>query len=530
MNGLAGTGLLVRLALRRDRVTLPAWVAVFVATAASSAAATIGLYPTVESRIRAAEALNGSPMLVALYGRVYDPTSLGAIAMLKMSGFGGVLVALLAVLTVVRHSRAEEEAGRLELVGGGVVGRLAPLSAALVVALVANLALGLATGVALISAGLPAEGSLAFGLSWAGIGVAFAAVAAVAAQLTTAARAATGLGVAALGVVYVLRAVGDVSVGSGRWLTWASPIGWGQQVRPYAGDRWWVLMVTAGFATLVAAVAFALVRVRDLGAGVFPDRLGRAAAPPGLASPLGLAWRLHRGVLLAWTVGMALLGLVLGNTVSSLGDFFDSPAAREMIAILGGEKGLTDAFLAAEMGIVGVIVSAYGVSAVLRMRSEESGGRVDPILAASTTRTRWAGGHVTVAVAGSAVLMAVFGVGAGLAHGARAGEMEEVGRVLGAALVQLPAVWVLVGIAVAAFGLAPRLAGVAWVALVAFLLLGELGPLLGLDQRLMNLSPYAHVPRLPGADWSAAPLVALAATAGALTAIGLAGFARRDVG
>ncbi len=530
MSGLVGTGMLVRLALRRDRITLPVWVAVFVATAASSAAATIGLYPTVESRVRAAAGLNGSPALVALYGRVYDPTSLGAIAMLKLSGFGGVLVALLAVLTVVRHTRADEETGRRELLAGNVVGRLAPLAAALIVALVANLTLGLGTGIALAGAGLPVPGSFAFGLAWAGVGVVFAAVAAVAAQLTTGARGARGLAVGVIGVVYVLRAVGDTASGSASLLTWGSPIGWGQQVRPYAGDRWWVLLVTTGFALGVVAVAVTLVRARDVGAGMIPDRPGRASATSRLASPVALAWRLHRGVLLAWTAGMLITGPVLGSIVSNLGDFFDSPAAREMIVKLGGEKGLVDAFVAAEMGMVGIIVSAYGVSAVLRMRSEETGRRAEAVLAGATTRARWAGGHVGVVLVGSTLLMVIFGIGVGLAQAAQVGDAGEVGRALGAALVQLPAIWVPIGLTVAAFGLAPRLAGAGWMVLVGFLLLGELGPLLGLDQWLMNLSPYTHVPRLPGADWAAAPLVALAATAGVLTAIGLAAFARRDIG
>lgn len=530
MSGLAGTGTLVRLALRRERVVLPAWILVLVATAASSAAATIGLYPTVASRVQAAGALNGSPVLVALYGRVYDPTSLGAIAMLKMSGFGGALVAVLAVVTVVRHTRADEEAGRLELVGGAAVGRLAPLAAALLVAAVANLGLGLGTGVALAAAGLPAAGSYAFGLSWAGIGLAFAAVAAVAGQLTTAARAATGLGMGTVAVVYVLRAVGDLSDGTARWLTWASPIGWAQQVRPYAGERWWVLSVSAAFSLVVGAVAFLLVRSRDLGAGAIPIRPGPGEAGPALGGPFALAWRLHRGVFLAWTAGVVILAPVLGIVVSDLGDFFDSPSARAVISRLGGSDVLIDAFLAAEVGVAGIVVSAFAVAAVLRARTEETSGRAEPVLAAATSRIRWAAGHLAVAFAGSAFLLALFGAGAGLAHGLKVGDPGELGRVLGAALAQLPAVWVLAGLATAVVGIVPRAAGAAWAALVAILVLGEVGPLLELDPRLLDLSPFAHVPRLPGGDWSPTPLLALTGVAGVLTLLGLAGLRRRDIG
>jgi len=166
MSVFTGTWPLVRLALRRDRLMLPLWIAVFVLVAGSSAKATVGLYPTVASRVIVADNANKAPSLVALYGRIYDTSSLGAVAMWKMAGFGTALVAVLALVTVVRHTRAEEEQGRLELVGAAAVGRLAALTAALIVAVSASLALGLLTAAALLGAGLPAAGSLAFGLAW----------------------------------------------------------------------------------------------------------------------------------------------------------------------------------------------------------------------------------------------------------------------------------------------------------------------------------------------------------------------------
>jgi len=46
---------------------------------------------------------------------------------------------------------------------------------------------------------------------------------------------------------------------------------------------------------------------------------------------------------------------------------------------------------------------------------------------------------------------------------------------------------------------------------------------------VLDLSPFAHVPKLPGADASAAPLLWLALVVVALAAVGLLGFRRRDV-
>jgi polyether ionophore transport system permease protein len=523
---VSGTWQLFRLALRRDRVMAPVWIAVFAIVAASSAATAKGLYPTIAGRVAAANTSNGTPALVALYGFIYDPTSLGALAVFKLSGVGSALVALLGIVLVVRHTRAEEESGRVELVSAGVVGRYAPVTAALLVAVGANLVLGGCTAAGLAGAGLPAAGSVAFGAAWAAAGIVFAAVAAVTAQLTTVARAATGLAGALLGVAYLLRAAGDAS--SATWLSWLSPIGWGQQLRPYAQERWWVLPIPLAFTLLVVAVAYGLVARRDLGAGILPDRPGPARGT--IRGPLELAWRLQRGTLVGWTAGAAVLGAVLGNIASNVGGFLESDQAREAFSRLGGgQQNLTDAFLAADLSIAGVMVAAFGVQAALRLRAEETGLRAEPVLATGVGRVRWAASHLTVALAGTALLMLVTGLAAGLSYGIQQHDLGTLWPILGGAVGQVPGAWVIVGCTVAAFGLAPRASVTGWVVLFAVLVVGEFGALLGLKQWVLDLSPYAHLPRLPGGAVNIAPLAWVLAIAVLLAVTGLASFRRRDL-
>ena len=529
MSAFTGTGPLVVAGLRRDRVLLPVWALVFAATAAASAAATTDLYPDETARAGAAEAINTSSALVALYGRVYGSTT-GAVSMIKLGGFGSVCVALFATVLVVRHTRAEEETGRLELLASTSVGRLAPLGAGLAVAATASLLVGAVTAVALAATGLPADGSAAFGAAWAGAGLCFAAVAGVAAQLTTAARTATATCAAALAAVYAVRAVGDVA-STGVWsrLTWLSPIGWAQQFRPFAGNRWWVLLVVLVFSALVTAAAFALAARRDLGTGLVGDRPGPSTAATTLRSPLALAWRLQRGALVGWTVGFVLMGALVGGIASNVSSFLNNPSAQDFITQLGGRQGLVDAFLAVEISFAGIIASAYGISAALRLRTEEAAGRAAPVLAAPASRTRWAGSHVVLALGGTTLLLVVVGLGAGAVRAAQTGRTAELGRLLVAAVAQLPAAAVLVAVVVLLFGISSRAAVAGWAVLVACILLGELGPLLSLPQAVMDLSPFAHAPRLPGGPVDLAPLLALTSTAAVLLGAGLAAFRRRDV-
>jgi ABC-2 type transport system permease protein len=525
----AGTWALIRLALRRDRVILPVWIVIFAGLAVGSAAASTELFPSERSRVTAAEAVNAAPALVALYGRVYDVTSLGAVSMIKMISLYALFLAVLAIFTVTRHTRSEEETGRLELVGAGVVGRYAALTAALVVSCGAIVVLGLVTALGLIAVGLPAVGSIAFGLEWIAVACVFAVIAAVAAQLTENARTANGIAAAAVGVAFVLRAVGDTS--GPTWLTWLSPSGWSTQVRPFAGDRFWVLLIPAGFMIAGVTVAYALAARRDLGAGLIRTRVGRAAAPSWLGTPLALAWRLQRGALFAWTVGFVIGGFVIGNIAASVGDMMEgNDQFRDLLATMGGESGVTDAFFAAVLGLLAVLASAYGVQAALLLRSEEAGLRAEPVLGTGVRRSRWALSHLAIALLGTAWLVVVMGATAGLAHGAQTDDMVGAfSRVVEAALVQIPATWVLVGIVAALFGLVPRLSPVAWVLLVGFLLLGEFGSLFELNQAVMDVSPYAHVPKLPGGEMSWPPLLWLTAVALALLVVGLVGLRRRDI-
>lgn len=523
---LVGTGTLVRLGFRRDRWLLPSWVVGFAAMAGFSASATAGLYPDVPGRIEAAEAVNNTPALVALYGRIYDPTSLGSLALFKLTAFGAAMVAVLMVVVTVRHTRAEEDAGRLELVSSGVVGRHAPLAAALVVTATACLALGLLTAGALVAVGLPVAGSLAFGLGWGLAGLSFGALAAVAAQVTTGARAATGLGVGAVGLAYVLRALGDMSNPPSA-LSWISPIGWSQLVRSFAGERWWVLLLPLLLCAVAVPVAFRLSARRDLGGGLLADRPGPAHG--SLRSVGGLAVRLQRGVLLTWAAAFALFGLVLGSVASSVTGMLESDAMREFIEKLGGGQFLVDAFIAAELGILGAIAAAYGVVATHHLRGEETDGHAEMLLATATPRSRWASSHFVFGVVAVAGLMLVAGLAIGVGHALDVGDAGQIGEIAVAALARVPACWVMAAAVLALFGWAPRLTGAAWGLYVAAVVLGEFGALWDAPQWLMDLSPFVHSPKLPVESGGLLPVVALTATAAALSALGYLGWQRRDL-
>ncbi|PPK65901.1 ABC transporter permease [Actinokineospora auranticolor] len=533
MTGLTGTGPLIRLALRRDRVILPIWILLLSVIPASTVKAYEQLYPTLADRMSLNNGTATNPSVAVLYGPAYDLTTPGGWIAWRYGLFIALFVALMAVFTVTRHTRAEEDTGRLELLGSAVVGRFAALTAGVVVAGGASVLIGVITSAGLVGAGLPAAGAFTLGLGIAGAGLVFTAIAGVTAQLTEYSRSANGLAICGIGVAFLVRAFGD-STASAHWVSWLSPLAWPQQAKPFIDDKGWVAPLAVVVAVVVAAVAYALVPRRDIGAGLFAGRPGPANAPRSLSSPFGLAWRLQRGSLLGWAIGFVVMGVIFGSLADGItGLIGNSEQVREIFARMGGTQGLVDAYLSAIVGLFGMLGAVYAVLATLRMRTEETAGHAEPVLAAGVSRYGWAASHLVFAVVGPAVLLVIAGVSAGLGHGVHAGDLgHQISHTLSASLVQLPAVWAVAAVAALLAGFLPQVSTPAsWAVVGVAVVIALYGPAVGLAQAVLDVSPFVHVPKLqPGTDFNATPLLWLTGVTVVAAATGLFGFRRRDIG
>ncbi|WP_270886357.1 ABC transporter permease [Pedococcus sp. 5OH_020] len=527
MSSLAGTTTLLRLAWRRDRWVVSACVVALVATAYGSMAATRDLYPTDAAAAAGAAAMTDNASLTAMYGPLPALTTAG-VGVLKTVMFGSLFSAFLAFAIVRRHTRTEEEEGRLELLAAGAVGRRAATASAVLLASLAVVATALLSALSLVATGVGVSGSLALGVVVVVAGLVMTGVTAVAVQLTSTTRGAGGIAVGVLGLAYVVRALADTSTGAVRQLAWLSFLGWAEKVSPFGENRFWLVLPALAATAALLLAADRLLQRRDLGAGLWAPRPGPATAHPRLASPRGLAWRLQRGSLLGWSVGYAVLGLVVGGVARSVDQIAQDPAVEDMLRRMSGGQGtLLDVFLGTELRFLAVGAGAYGVATALRLRSEESSGRAEALLATPVRRAQWLASHGVLAVAGSAWLMVVAGVTVGLSASA-AGDVGVV-QVVAAAVATVPAVLVCVGLALLLFGLVPHWSAAAWGALALFVMLGELGAILRLPQSVLGLSPFDHLGSLPGGDANVTGLLGLGVAAVATAAVGVLAFRRRDL-
>ncbi|MUL43723.1 antibiotic ABC transporter [Streptomonospora sp. PA3] len=522
-NRLAGTGTLARLLLRRDRVVLAVWLLLSWGVAAARAGGTYAsLYPTAEARQeRYDQVMVEVPMYLLFQGPAYG-TGIDALLVQESFGAATLFAALGAVIFVVRHTRTDEQAGRRELVGSAAVGRHAPLAAALGVVFAAGALLAVLTSATMIASAMPAAGSLIFGLVVGSAVWVSAAMAAVAAQVTADPRAASVGAFSLFVALHFVRGISGLGGPGLTWLGWLTPNGWLQRTQPFAGDRWWPFLLVAALVVILVRVAALLGERRDLGSGVPAARHGTGTARRGPGGPFGLAWRLHRTMALVWVAATAAVCLptALAGT-ASMDQYAASDQLAEWAAAMGsGDRG--DVLFVYIAFTTVFPISLYAIQIVLRIRAEETDGHAALLLSTPVGRLRWAAGHLAAALAVPAVLLVVVGLCFGAGTGDAAAMLATTARLI-------PAVWVLVGVAMAACGLAGRAAPVAGYGALVVALTVEFGQHLGWpDWLFRTFSPFAHVLPFFGTP-GATTLAALTALAAGLCAAGLAGLHRRDL-
>ncbi len=527
---LVGVGPLVQFLLRRDRIKLPAWTGglglfvIYLSAALPNVAET-------EAELRSATQLFADPVGRLLIGPGYgfdDPSFERFVA----NGYGlyfALIAALMSILLVVRHTRLEEQTGRAELIRANVVGRATQLTATMVVAVFTNLVAAAVVTVLMVGvAGFATTGSLIFAAGLAATGLAFAGVTAITVQLSQYSRGAAGMAGAVLGAAFLVRAGGDMAAEGGTALSWFSPLAWAQQTAPFVLDRWWPLALSLGFAVAATAVGFALAGRRDLGASFIQTRPGAREATPWLGTPVGLAARLQRGNIVGWGVALVVSGLAYGAYTDALTTAFDD-LPDVFVELFGGADDLVAGYLAYMAVFMAFLAGAYTVTAMQSLRTEETSGRAEPVLATPVSRTVWLGANLAVTAMAIVVLLAVAGLATGLGAAIVTGDASRLADMLLAHLNQVPAVWVVLGVAALLFGVLPRAVPATW-GLVAFgMIAGTFGPLLDLPERILELSPFAHPSAVPLDAVRAAPLLTLSAIATAGVLFGLLTFRRRDL-
>lgn len=527
-DALVGVRPLLEVSLRQDARNIAPWVVLIAALSGSSVLAYPWVFPDPQSRAELATTIGANPAFGLLFGPARDLSTADGFNAWRAGALGAFFAGLMAIFAVVRNSRAHEDSGQAELVASGVLARPGRLVVALLIAWQASLALGVLASVVTILLGGSPGASITLAATFTASGLMFGGLAAVAAQLGSEARTASALAVTALGVAFLGRGVVDAS-GAPEWTIWLTPLGWTQEVRPAAEPTWWPLLACLGLTVTAALVAVGLQSRRDFGMGLVPLRPGPARGG-AVTTPWGLAARLNRGSMIGWSIGFLVLGTVFGFLASTVGELVaDNPAVAAVLAAgVVTEADLVFGFLVTIVKLVGIVAAVYGVQIALRVHAEELEHRVEPLLGAALGRSRYLASNAVLAVVAPTLALLLAGGAMGLTASALEESVQAV-DVWRQAAATVPGVWVLTALALAVVGAEPRRRPVPWLAVVLSFALTMLGPIFRLQDWVLGISPFWHVPNVtaPVPDWSGLGYLGLVTVV--LVAVAFAAFRRRDL-
>lgn len=526
---LTGTRHLLRLVLRRDRFRLPLWVVALGGMITASALAVPPIYDSPEKIAGYASAVGTSPVSYLMSGRQAAIDTIGGIVANEISQVAQLGICLMVMFLVVRHTRAEEESGRAELVRSAVVGRHAATLAGLLYGVSAAVLIGAITTTSMLATGLDGVGSVTYGVGLTLLGLCYVAISLVAAQLSVSARGALGLAGAMIAIGYVVRGVGAMQDSA---LVWASPFGWAQRMDAFGEEQWWpALLLVTVTAALLALAAWLTVH-RDFGGGLLQSRPGQPRASRFLGTPIGLTLRMQRGLLIGWAIGLTALGLLYGAVIPTIPDLVASnpDIARAIGVSADAEQALIDAFLRYIFVFMAVILTAFAVTSVLRLHGEEESGRTEAILATGVSRTSWARAAVVITGLGTLLLSLLMGLGLAAGYGLGMGEWDRVAEQVGGQLSYVPGVLVVAALAVAIVGLWPRRSAFAWIAVAFVFFQVMLGETLRLPDGVDGISPFWHLSEVPIEPLEVLPALTELGIVTVLVMLGLWGYLRRDIG
>ncbi len=526
----AGWTTALQFLFRRNWVRMLVWVLVLAGLIAIVIVSQRQTFPTQADRTAYA-AIANTPAVAALTGLPYAAGSLGGILIIKIWMTDAVALAFAVTFLVTRNGRAEEENGRTELLRAGALGRHAYTFANWLLAAVFSIVVGLACAGAAIGEGLPAYGALVMGASFAGVGLAFVGVAALAGQLAQTSRGANGIGIIVIGVAYLLRAAGDLAakheVAGG--ISWVSPIGWGQAMRSFGENNWAPLLLLVGFGVVLCLVALRLESMRDLGAGLLPDRPGPRTASALTQTPIGLTLRLQRWSILGWAIGILVGGLFFGAVATAMSNILTGNSAAAT-AILGSSKDVVGGLLSYFTMADALLVGAFVLQSVASVRSEEASGSVELQWSGAISRVRWAPSRIVVPAVASLVVLIISGYAEGASYGSAINDPTEAGRFTAIAIAYWPTMLLTIGVVVFLAGWLPRWSlTVSWVLYGLVVLVSMFGELLKLPKSFANGTPFTAIENATTkASFDPLPVIVLAVIAIVLAALGLLRLRSRD--
>ncbi|WP_283679726.1 permease [Lentilactobacillus sp. Marseille-Q4993] len=512
-NLFAKTGFLARFYFKKDRNKLIIWAVVLLMLMVSIAYKFGDLYGS-QKQIQAIMPTLRSKSMVSLFGTLGYPASLH---IQTANVFAQEMVIFMAIITVIMNfglavsgSRGQEDNGVIEMIRAKMVGKIAPLAASAIEIIIINLILGVLYGAGIQAANMAesdTNGDWLLGLSMAAVGIMFGVFGLLMAQIADHSNNAMILSYFGFAIAYVVRMATDVTNPD---YTWWSPIGWLEKTSPYHGNNWlpvvWMIVLTI----ILLGLTFYLNLHRDLGSGIISSRPGRQRASATLMGPVTLLMRLERTTIIAWILGSLMLGASYGSIYNSIGDILKTNPTMQQVfgkaAVDSANQGLVLNFSATIAIVIAVVATIPAIQIMLKLKSDESKGWLELINSKPVSRIKMVCSYSAVAMV-TGIITWLVGIGTLFLVGnstLKSSQQIDGAKILATIWTYIPAILVMMAIAMLIIGWLPRFASFVWLYTAAGFVIMYMGGLLKLPDWTKNVIPFGWVNKVPvkNIDWS----------------------------
>lgn len=526
----AGSGALARFILRRDRLRILIWTLGFGGFLVGMVPVFENIILTGDENIVMAEMMKG-PAMVAMVGPVYgsDNYTTGAAYANMMLLITLIVVGVMNISMVTRHTRQDEELGRLEVIRSLPVGRFSNLAATLIAALVSNFLLFLVTGIGFYAVrvdGMSFSGCMLYGAAMFVVGIFFASTTALFCQITANNRTASGFSFLLLMIMYMIRAVGDMGTEA---LALISPLGLILRTENFVNNYWWPVWVILLISIVIALVSLWLAGIRDLGRGLIPEKPGRRHASWLLSGCGGLAVRLLRSSMIVWAVTIFIFAAMYGSVFGDLESFIGDNEMLKAIFATNNEFSLTEQFIGMLVSVMSMLGTLPILSFMQRVWGEEKQGYVEHIWGRAASRTELFLAYFIPSFVMSVVLQFLAAFGFWSAGSMVLDTIPPFGIFLQATFAYLPAIWVLLGITMVLIAYLPDKTSVSYIYLGYSLFSVYIGTIVGLPEWTKKITPFGHIPQIPVEEMNVRNLAVLTIIAAVLMILGFVGYQNRDI-
>ncbi|MFC4401553.1 ABC transporter permease [Gracilibacillus xinjiangensis] len=523
------TSRLFHFKLRQNKLSLSLWISSLVFITIITAVAYSGLYKTDQERQAVAQTMD-NPAMVAMVGPGYglDNYTNGAMMAHQMLLFTLVVMAIMNILIVTKQTRTEEEDGKLELVRALPVGRMAPLTAAILFTSLLNIVIGMLVSIGLLVfkiEGMDVEGSLLYGVTLTCGGLIFTGLTAVFAQIAETARASVGYSMMILMAAYFVRAIGDVS---NETVSMFSPLGFLLRVEVFVNNLWWPVILSLLLFCVFIAFAFWLNNRRDVGAGLIKARKGKERAAKYLTTTGGLALRIQRTAIISWFIAMFLLGISYGSVFGDLESFFENNEVIRQMLGNNPDYTLTEQFITMLMVVLAILSTVPALLFFLKIRGEEKKERLEHLLVRTNSRAKIISVYLIISILGGIVSLLLAVHGLWVSSSTVMNEAIPLVNLMKAGMVYFPAMLFLIALALFLFGWIPKAIPFVWGYLTFSFFVVYMGGLLEIPEWLVNLSSFAHIPQLPVDEWNWEVFMIMILIDAVVGLIGFIGYQKRD--